>query len=137
MRTWLSAALCLLLIGLLAGCGENQETMLGQKVHGAAVTVVIQDSPESVGYFDPQVVHIHTGQSVAWLNASGDYHTVTFDAPGAPPASRGFGHGGVFRATFRRSGTFRYRCLYHHGMTGTVIVSARTSPGGAGPAGGG
>ncbi|HEX4211865.1 MAG TPA: plastocyanin/azurin family copper-binding protein [Candidatus Dormibacteraeota bacterium] len=117
-------ALALLALILAACGGPNQETMLHQRVSGAAATVIIEDSPESVGYFDPQVVHIHVGQTVGWLNASGDYHTVTFDQPGAPRSSRGFGHGAEFRATFGREGTFRYRCLYHDGMTGTVVVSA-------------
>ena len=122
-RHWL-AALMLLAMTLAACGGPDQETMLDKRVPGAAATVVIEDSPESVGYFNPQVVHVHVGQTVGWLNASGDYHTVTFDQPGAPRSSRGFGHGAEFRATFDRRGAFRYRCLYHDGMMGTVVVSA-------------
>lgn len=131
MRGAIGGLLCALLVLTLTACGgADQETMLSHRVRGAAATVVIEDSPESVGYFDPQVVRIHAGQTVAWLNTSGDYHTVTFDEPGAPRSSSGFGHGSIFRATFRRSGTFAYRCLYHDGMTGTVVVSARARPGG-------
>lgn len=119
----LAVALC-----LLPACADDQESLSAQTVPGADVTVSIQDSPESVGVFTPQTVHIRPGQTVGWLNASGDYHTVTFEVPSAPRSSGGFGHGATFRARFPRPGTYPYRCLYHDGMTGQVVVGAPASP---------
>lgn len=120
------AALVLALVALIAACtacgGADQEQLRTQRVPGADVTVAIVDSPESVGTFQPHTVRIGPGQTVGWINAGGDYHTVTFEQPGAPPSSHGFGHGATFRATFPHPGTFAYRCAYHNGMTGEVIV---------------
>jgi plastocyanin len=123
-RRLVTRLVLLLAVALLPACSEqgDQEAMTTQKVPGADVTVTIQDSPESVGVFTPQTVHVRPGQTVGWINASGDYHTVTFEVPGAPPSSHGFGHGGTFTARFPSLGTYPYRCLYHDGMTGQVIV---------------
>jgi plastocyanin len=117
-------ACMVVLVCMLSGCTDNQEVLSAQKVPGADVTVAIQDSPESVGIYVPATAHIKAGQTVGWINASGDYHTVTFDLPGSPPSSGGFGHGSTFKATFPKQGTYRYHCLYHYGMTGQVVVAA-------------
>jgi plastocyanin len=128
-----AAVTALVTVSLLAagpaGCGgrAGQEQLAGQKVPGTAVTVAIVDSPETVGTFQPRVAHIKAGQSVGWINAGGNYHTVTFAVPNAPPSSQGFGHGATFTATFQRPGDYRYRCIYHTGMQGEVIVAATTA----------
>jgi plastocyanin len=129
MRRLLRWALVVVL-AMAPSCGARlgQEQLATQKVPGADVTVSIVDSPESVGLYEPQVVHIRPGQTVGWLNASGDYHTVTFDVPWAPTSSPGFGHGATFTATFHRPGNYRYRCIYHTGMMGEVVVGGSSSP---------
>ena len=121
-----SALLAMVVVlGGLTGCAgrAGQEQLTVEKVPGTATTVAIVDSPETVAIFQPRVVHIRAGQSVGWLNASGNYHTVTFAVPSAPPSSPGFGHGATFTATFQRPGDYRYRCIYHPGMQGEVVVA--------------
>jgi plastocyanin len=124
----LVAVVCL--AGLAAGCAQLEYASLRDyRVPGAAATVHILDSPETVGVFDPAVVRVRPGQTVAWVNASGDYHTVTFTDPSLPP-SPGFGPGESFERTFARPGTYRYVCAYHRGMVGEVVVGgAPATPG--------
>jgi plastocyanin len=115
-------------VGLPTGCAQLQYASLrNSQVPGAAATVHIVDSPETVGTFDPAVVRVRPGQTVAWVNASGDYHTVTFTDPSLP-SSPGFGPGETFERAFPRPGTYRYLCAYHRGMVGEVVVSDRTGP---------
>lgn len=101
---------------------EASPAPASRQVAGAAVTVQLRDSPETVGAFDPPTVTVRPGQKVAWVNGTGDYHTVTFTATDVP-SSRGFGPGQAFEVTFPHAGTYRYVCQYHPGMDGVVVVS--------------
>jgi plastocyanin len=68
--------------------------------------------------FRPGTVTIDRGDRVRWVNRGDVAHTATFarwDSGTVPP-------GGSASHRFRRSGTFRYHCLIHPEMTGTVIV---------------
>jgi plastocyanin len=84
---------------------------------------------------------IHKGETVRFANAlNGVPHTVTFGAPpmGDPTAAYGnpakFKGGplssgvippqSTFKVTFKKVGTFHYRCFFHQplGMVGTVVV---------------
>jgi plastocyanin len=112
---------------LTAGCADLDPTALAaRQVPGAAVTVHIVDSPETVGAFQPAVARIQPGQTVAWVNASGDYHTVTFDDRSVR-SSAGFATGATFQRTFDRPGVYRYVCVYHPGMVGEVVVGGEAA----------
>lgn len=72
--------------------------------------------------FDPARVTVTRGTAVVWRNPSGllsSTHTTTSNTGlwnrTVPP-------GGSFTRTFRKVGTFRYRCTLHPGMTGVVVV---------------
>jgi len=87
-------------------------------------------------------VVVHKGDTVRWANPlNGVPHTVTFGAPmttgdptapyGNPARYRGgqlssgiIAPQSTFRVTFKRTGTFAYRCFFHGdlGMTGKVVV---------------
>lgn len=103
---------------------DNIAALRDHAVPGAAVTVHILDSPETVGEYSPAVARIHSGQTVAFVNASGDYHTITFFAtPAGAPSSAGIAPGKTFETTLVVAGTYSYRCLYHTGMVGKVEVT--------------
>ncbi|MGH7903089.1 MAG: cupredoxin domain-containing protein [Candidatus Dormibacteraceae bacterium] len=109
-------------VAALAATSCSQDTLASRQVDGVAATVHLIGSPETVGVFRPGNVHVTAGQTVAWLNASGNYHTVTFETAGLT-SSPGFGPGKIFEMRFDRPGVYRYRCEYHQGMTGEVTVS--------------
>jgi plastocyanin len=103
---------------------DNVSSLRYHDVAGAAVTVHILDSPETVGEYSPALVRIHPGETVAFVNASGDYHTITFFAsPAGVPSSAGIAPGKTFEVTLDAAGTYSYRCLYHTSMVGTVQVT--------------
>jgi plastocyanin len=70
--------------------------------------------------FRPRTVTVARGTRVRWVNRDNVSHTTTsnsgiWDATLSP--------GERFARRFRRAGEFNYRCTFHTGMTGTIIVS--------------
>ena len=127
MRALGVAALALAV--LACACTQDVAALRDHQVTGAAVTVHILDSPESVGVYTPAYVHVTSGQTVAFLNASGDYHTITFvSSPVAVRSSRGIAPGGTFQVTLTAPGVYMYRCSYHPGMQGQIEVSTGPTP---------
>jgi plastocyanin len=101
--------------------------------------------------FYPATITIDAGDSITWSNPAGEPHTVTFLGPkSAPPppndpsvqqpagtstydastyTSSGFMlHGASYTLTFTKPGTYKYYCLIHGDMAGTVVVQAAGSP---------
>jgi plastocyanin len=87
--------------------------------------------------FEPDVVRIHTGQTVEWRNTAFITHSVSSDLrkatrandasipEGARPLNSGDLLGGdIYLQTFVVPGTYKYFCTHHEdgGMIGTVIV---------------
>lgn len=88
--------------------------------------------------FEPAVIEIRAGQTVAWQNSSSrEVHTVTADPrqatnaqdvvlpKGAQPFDSGFlNPGQTYKHTFRKPGTYRYVCTLHEvqRMIGQVVV---------------
>lgn len=116
-----------LLVLILLGCSDVA-SLSGHRVPGATLTIHIVDSPEQVGIYQPARAQVRPGATVAFVNASGNFHTVTVYS--GPPAvsSAGIAPGGTFRTTLTRPGRYFYRCLYHQGMTGEIDVGAPASP---------
>ncbi len=90
--------------------------------------VLDPDSPDQVttevairdDFFEPQTVTVTVGSAVRWTNQGQKVHSSTSDQgywswallPGAS-----------FSVRFFSAGTFPYHCIYHPGMTGTVVVT--------------
>ena len=72
--------------------------------------------------YNPGKITIKAGETVAWVNADDNDHTVTSDDKDGF-ASDNLAHGDKFRHTFEKKGTFPYHCKYHPRMKGVVIVS--------------
>lgn len=68
-------------------------------------------------FFSAKVVTIKKGDTVIWRWVGDNPHNVK---------GKGFDSGvktsGTFRRTFRKRGSFSYRCTIHSGMNGKVIV---------------
>lgn len=86
--------------------------------------------------YSPQTVDILVGDTILWTNAGPSPHTVTCDGSagtvkpiGAPSFDSGIGTpigvGGTFKAAMSVAGNYTYICLYHTGMSGTIVVKPR------------
>lgn len=76
----------------------------------------------SSNQFRSQTVVVPPGVRVSWTNTTQDTHAVKARGGGWHKNSKV--HAGEQTSfSFRRSGTYRYRCTIHAGMTGKVIVA--------------
>jgi plastocyanin len=70
--------------------------------------------------FNPVVLEVTVGDTVTWINDDDTEHTVTafegaFD-------SGELAEGASLTFTFDSPGEYRYRCLFHSEMQGTIVV---------------
>lgn len=70
--------------------------------------------------FTPSSKTVAVGTTITWTNKDTDTHDVTsntglFQSPS-------LGKGGTFSYQFNTAGTYGYKCTFHSGMTGTIIV---------------
>ena len=76
-------------------------------------------------YYDPEIIDITVGTTVAWDNVDTTVHTVT---SGKAPETDGIfdsemmAAGDIFEYTFTDAGTFDYFCTFHPWMVGIVNV---------------
>jgi plastocyanin len=68
--------------------------------------------------YQPGVVRIHAGQTVAWRNDGREEHDVT----GADWHSGPLEPAVEYRQTFGLAGTFAFRCSIHPDMVGSLII---------------
>ena len=89
--------------------------------------------------FVPTEIRVATGDTVTWANEDDILHTATSGTAGeqgvpgvgedVPPMPDGTfdlqldGRGSTASFTFRESGTYRYFCAIHAGMSGVVVVA--------------
>ena len=76
-------------------------------------------------YYDPEVIDVPVGTTVAWDNTDNTVHTVTSGE--APEADGMFDSemmtaGDMFEFTFTEEGSYDYYCTFHPWMVGTVNV---------------
>lgn len=71
--------------------------------------------------FTPATLEVSVGDTVTWVNDDDTEHTVT--ANGGAFDSGELAEGATFSYTFDAPGEFAYRCLFHDGMQGTIVVS--------------
>jgi plastocyanin len=99
--------------------------------HAAATTVGVGAGGDAFG---PAAVTVAEGDTVTWQWVGGR-HSVTSSST-SEPFDSGAQTAGTFQHTFTHAGTFSYLCVWHSGMTGTVVVTpapsaAATAPGAA------
>jgi plastocyanin len=76
--------------------------------------------------FGPTVARIDAGDTVAFVNADGEVHSV-----GGANGTFGNAHAEILPGdevsfTFDREGVFPYVCIFHPGMSGAVVVGGGT-----------
>jgi plastocyanin len=103
----------------------------------------------SMGFF-PEIITIDAGDNITFINNSSEVHTVTFLSgnppinPFSPEANMRIGGniyngsgivssgmllpGENYTLTFTTPGVYIYRCIYHAGMMGVVIVNPKGTP---------
>jgi plastocyanin len=81
----------------------------------------------TVGAFRPAVDTAEVGSRVIWENQSDQSHTVTADEGAFDSGAVGVGN--TFSRPLIEPGTITYRCNFHRGMTGTLVVRARGAAG--------
>jgi len=72
--------------------------------------------------YNPKTLTIVAGQTVTFVNADDDAHTVT--AIDGSFDSRGLDTGDVWHHAFTKPGTYRYFCELHPFMKGAIVVKA-------------
>lgn len=91
----------------------------GTTVSGQAATVTVRETDQL--RFDPASVTVSAGAVVEWVNVGSAPHNVTFDA--FPTLNSPTMNGGAhFEVRFTQAGTYQYRCTFHPGMNGSVVV---------------
>jgi plastocyanin len=87
---------------------------------GTPVTIPMNASTLTSTAFAPDAVDVSAGATVTWTNSDGVSHTSTSDT--GVWDSGIVQPGGQFSVSFPTAGTYRYHCLIHPGMIGTVVV---------------
>ena len=73
--------------------------------------------------FSPADVTVKKGTTVTWTNQDTAAHTITETDGKDGPKSGDLGQGQSYIFTYGTVGTFKYHCLVHPDMTGTVTVT--------------
>ena len=80
-------------------------------------------------FFEPEVIEIHVGDTIKWINTSEEYHNVAFPTDPNGNSSKEtsidlFKKGDSWSYTFTKEGVFDYTCKPHviFKMKGKVIV---------------
>lgn len=108
------------------------------------------EAVQGLAYY-PKTITIDAGDAITWTFPAGEPHTVAFLGPKASPppptdpsvaqpaggstydgtvyTSSGFVLGGKsYALTFTKAGTYKYYCLIHGEMVGTVVVAPPGTP---------
>ena len=122
IRAWLWRPLLLVSFGLVATL-SIATTSPGHTAFAASTSPVkvLAKEVNKKYVFGPATITIKAGQTVVWKNTSDAPHTVT-STTASWKYDKKLNLGKSLQVTFKKAGTFHYKCLYHAGMVGTVIV---------------
>jgi plastocyanin len=118
MRRCAAPGLTLAVVIVLALAQRSAADVPASPTAAAAPTVVVHIHNY---LFVPEIVTIHPGQSVEWIEDDDDAHTAT--AVDTTWDSGRLDKGQTFTRVFSTAGTFSYDCAYHEYMRGKVIVT--------------
>jgi plastocyanin len=71
--------------------------------------------------FTPATLTVTVGTTVKWTNKEAIPHNVVSNTGAF--TSPTMNNNAVFTNTFNLAGTYQYRCTFHSGMNGTIIVN--------------
>ncbi len=116
---------CALLLAGCSGLSVTNQTGSGGNT-GPTASLTIQDYS-----YAPSVITVQVGTKVTWTNKGHTSHSVTSDSTGfdsgalAAPMGNSYGgmtSGGLFQVTFDTPGAYKYHCMFHAQMHGTITV---------------
>ncbi|MBU1111589.1 MAG: plastocyanin/azurin family copper-binding protein [archaeon] len=87
----------------------------GDESDSGIKTVTIQDFK-----FNPVDLDVEVGDTVEWVNLDDTEHTITLENG---DLDQEIGVDGTLTYTFEESGIYRYFCMFHPGMQGSVNVN--------------
>ncbi len=121
MRTALTGAVVAALAVGVSGLALAKDSPSGSQgaASGAAVKAMKVDIQNFK--YKPQTVEIKAGTKVSFTNGDTAKHTAT-SQPQGKFDSGDISKGQTKKVTFKTPGTFRYYCVYHAFMTGSVKV---------------
>jgi len=89
--------------------------------HAARTQVIKAVEVNNHYVFSPARDTVKLGSTVKWVNRTDAPHTVTFAKAGM--LDKMLGQGKTVSFTPKKAGVYQYRCTYHAGMTGTLVVT--------------
>ncbi|MGI8749210.1 MAG: cupredoxin domain-containing protein [Thermoleophilaceae bacterium] len=116
--------LAVVLCVLVAGCGSRSSDSSSQKSggSGSSSTPAKTDKVDISDFkYKPQMIEVKAGTKVSFTNEDTAEHTATSKPQGAFD-SGDISKGQTKPVTFKKAGDFKYYCVYHAFMTGTVKV---------------
>lgn len=122
---WGIAVLIVAVMGVLVWHGpfnkvaKTAAAPVGKPVH---VKIVTDKNLTIVGDYVPKMVTVRTGQQVIFDNVSNVAHTVT--ATNQAFNSGNLPNGSSWTLIAPKPGTYKYNCLYHPHMLGTLVVKS-------------
>ncbi len=72
--------------------------------------------------FMPASITVKAGGTVTWTNTDSDRHTASSDAEPRVFDTNTLNKGQSKAVSFKKPGTYKYLCVYHAFMQGTVVV---------------
>ncbi len=72
--------------------------------------------------FMPASITVKAGGTVTWTNTDSDRHTASSDAEPSVFDTNTLNKGQSKAVSFKKPGTYKYHCLFHAFMQGTVVV---------------
>ena len=118
-------ALCVSVIGFMSACGGSSSSPSAPSSSTATpVTASIPVGARTLGTnsYVPNPITVTSGGTITWTNSDTIAHTSTSTDAGAVFDSGTIPAGGKFSFTFQNKGTFAYKCTFHAGMVGTIVV---------------
>lgn len=114
-----------LILSVSVACSSSTPSTSPSPTPGSSVSasIVAGSSTLTTTAYAPNPINVAVGGSVVWTNNDSTAHTSTAD--GGTWSSGSIAPGGTFTASFPTAGTFRYHCLIHPGMIGTVTAQSQ------------
>jgi plastocyanin len=103
--------------------GPGACTTKGGSSGNASTTVKVVSDPSTTGAYQPGDVTVPAGQAVTWTwQDPNNQHSVSADDGTFDSCLQGAGYS--FTVSFRKPGSYSYKCSIHPRMTGKITVKA-------------
>jgi len=123
-RTLTTVAIAVLLVGCSSGSTKAKDNGAVTTTGAAGAQTAAVDVTDSLT-FSPNTVNAKVGTvTLSVTNTGGTPHNLTFDDSALGKTNTIAGKESVpLKVVFDKAGTFTFRCTFHAGMTGKVVVS--------------